>query len=208
MTNDEVRAFIFNTIKIEKLIARDHQEVLGYFNVLDIISESYQDIDITESSIRHLHSLLMKYSNKDQYHKGKYKLMKNSVEATQPDGTKTVIFDTAAPGFETGNAMRSLIEWYKNDNATPPLIKSAIFVYDFLSIHPFQDGNGRLSRLLATLLLLKHGYPWIQYISFEHEIENRKAEHTLANHKETFGRNAQGTFNIKIWHWCRYKLYH
>jgi len=175
MTDDEVRAFIFNNVKIEKLVERDHQEVLGYFNVLDIISESYQDIDITESSIQNLHNLLMKYSDKDQYHKGKYKSTPNSVEATHPDGSKTIVFSTAAPGIETEGAMRVLIEWYKKDISTPPLIKSALFVYDFLSIHPFQDGNGRLSRLLATLLLLKNGYPWIQYVSFEHEIENRKA---------------------------------
>lgn len=73
--------------------------------------------------------------------------------------------------------MRALIEWFNSDNATSPLIKSALFVYDFLSIHPFQDGNGRLSRLLGSLLLLKQGYPWIQYVSFEHEIENRKMEY-------------------------------
>jgi Fic family protein len=177
MTNDEVREFIFNNIKIEKLVERDKQEVLGYFNVLDIISESYLDIDITENSLMNLHNQLMKYSDKDQYHKGKYKINTNSVEATHPDGTKTIIFNTTPPGIETQDAMRGLIEWYRNDNTTPPVIKSAIFVYDFLSIHPFQDGNGRLSRLLGTLLLLKHGYPWIQYVSFEHEIEHRKAEY-------------------------------
>ncbi len=73
--------------------------------------------------------------------------------------------------------MRDLIEWYKGDNETHSLVKCAIFVYDFVSIHPFQDGNGRLSRLLTTLLLLKMGYTWIQYVSFEHEIENRKSEY-------------------------------
>ena len=177
MTNDEVRELIFKNIKIEKLVERDQQEVLGYFNVLDIISESYRDIDITENSLKNLHNQLMKYSDKDQYHKGNYKTTPNSVEATHPDGTKTIIFNTTPPGIQTEDAMRALIDWYHNDNTTPPLIKSAIFVYDFLSIHPFQDGNGRLSRLLGTLLLLKHGYPWIQYVSFEHEIENRKVEY-------------------------------
>jgi len=73
--------------------------------------------------------------------------------------------------------MRSLINWYPTDNTTQPLVKCALFAYDFVSIHPFQDGNGRLSRLLSTLLLLKHGYSWIQYVSLEHEIENRKAEY-------------------------------
>ena len=70
-----------------------------------------------------------------------------------------------------------LIEWYSNDDQPIPLVKAALFVYEFLSIHPFQDGNGRLSRLLGSLLLLKNGYSWIQYVSFEHEIENRKSEY-------------------------------
>jgi len=177
MTNDEVKALIFENIKIEKLVERDQQEVIGYFNALDIISESYQDIAITEGSLKNLHNILMKYSEKDQWHKGNYKQHPNSVEATNHDGTKTIVFETTPPGFETENAMRELVDWYNADNSTPSIIKSAIFVYDFLSIHPFQDGNGRLSRLLGTLLLLKHGYPWIQYVSFEHEIENQKVEY-------------------------------
>lgn len=177
MTNDEVKALIFDNIKIEKLVERDQQEVIGYFSALDIISESYRDIEITESSLMNLHNILMKYNEKDQWHKGKYKQLSNSVEATNPDGTKTIIFNTTAPGFPTEDAMRALIDWYNADNTTPSIIKSAVFVYDFLSIHPFQDGNGRLSRLLGTLLLLKHGYSWIQYVSFEHEIESRKIEY-------------------------------
>lgn len=177
MTNDEVKALIFDNIKIEKLVERDQQEVIGYFRALDIISESFRDIEITESSLMNLHNILMKYSEKDQWHKGRYKQHTNSVEATNPDGTKTIIFETTAPGFPTEDAMRALIDWYNADNTTPQIIKSAVFVYDFLSIHPFQDGNGRLSRLLGTLLLLKHGYSWIQYVSFEHEIESRKVEY-------------------------------
>jgi Fic family protein len=177
MTNEEVKALIFDNIKVEKLEERDQQEVIGYFNALDIISESYQDIAITEGSLKNLHNILMKFSDKDQWHKGNYKQHANSVEATNPDGSKTTVFETTLPGFETEDAMLALVEWYNSDNATPSIIKSALFVYDFLSIHPFQDGNGRLSRLLGTLLLLKHGYPWIQYVSFEHEIESRKLEY-------------------------------
>lgn len=177
MTNDEVRTLIFENLKIDKLEDRDQQEVLGYFNTLDVISDSYQDIRISEGDIKNLHNLLMKFSEKDQWHKGDYKQHPNSVDANYPDGSTVTIFKTAAPGFETEEAMRLLLAWYNNDNSTPPIIKSATFVYEFLSIHPFQDGNGRLSRLLATLLLLKHNYPWIQYVSFEHEIENRKSEY-------------------------------
>lgn len=177
MTNDEVRVLIFESLKINKLEERDQQEVVGYFYTLDVISGSYQDIRISEGDIKNLHNLLMKFSEKDQWHKGDYKQQSNSVNAHYPDGSEVTIFNTSAPGFETEEAMHSLLDWYNNDNSTPPLIKSAIFVYEFLSIHPFQDGNGRLSRLLGTLLLLKQGYPWIQYVSFENEIENRKSEY-------------------------------
>ena len=91
--------------------------------------------------------------------------------------TRQTIFETTEAGFPTQDAMRSLIEWYETDKETHPLVKCALFAYEFVSIHPFQDGNGRLSRLLSTLLLLKNGYNWIQYVSFEHEIENRKTEY-------------------------------
>ena len=100
-----------------------------------------------------------------------------SKAAKLPDGTKQIIFQTTEVGFPTQDAMRQLIEWYDNDNETHPLVKCALFAYDFVSIHPFQDGNGRLSRLISTLLLLKYGYKWIQYVSFEHEIESRKTEY-------------------------------
>lgn len=176
MTDAEVKVFI-EKIKISKLEERDEQEVAGYFDALDAIGESYKDIEITEGNIQNLHKILMAHSEKDAWHKGDYKLMSNAVEANHPDGTKQIIFRTAEPGFETKEAMKKLFEWYHSDKDTLPIVKSALFVYEFLSIHPFQDGNGRLSRLLGTLLLLRHGYTWIQYISFEHEIENRKAEY-------------------------------
>lgn len=176
MTDEEVEVLI-NNLKISKLEERDAQEVAGYFDALDLISEAYSSIEISESSIKSLHNTFLKYSVKDEWHKGDYKKMSNAVEATGPDGKKQIIFKTTEPGFETENTMRQLIEWFHTDKETHPLIKAALFSYDFVSIHPFQDGNGRLSRLLATLLLLKNEYTWIQYISLEHEIENRKAEY-------------------------------
>lgn len=176
LLNNEVKILIDN-LSLSKLEERDQQEVVGYFSVLDIITESYQDIFITENEIKNLHNQLMKFSTKDQWHKGDYKKNSNSVEATNPDGSKTIIFNTTPPGIETEDAMRQLIKWYNSDNQTPPLLKVAAFVYEFLSIHPFQDGNGRLSRLMGTLLLLKNGYNWVQYVSFEHEIEEWKSEY-------------------------------
>lgn len=160
-----------------KIADRDSQEVVGYFDTLDLISESYADIPVTESSIKHLHNILMKYSEKDAWHRGAYKQHSNTVEARLPDGSRQIIFQTSEAGFPTQDAMRQLINWYKTDRETHPLVKCALFSYEFVSIHPFQDGNGRMSRLLTTLLLLRHGYKWVQYVSFEHEIENRKLEY-------------------------------
>lgn len=176
MSDAEVDVLLKN-IDITKLEDRDSQEVVGYFDTLDIITESYQDINITESSIKNLHNILLKHSKKDSWHKGDYKQHSNAVEANYPDGTKRIIFETTEAGFPTEDAMRSLFKWYKTDKETHPLVKCASFCYEFVSIHPFQDGNGRLSRLIASLLLLKNGYKWIQYVSFEHEIESKKEEY-------------------------------
>jgi Fic family protein len=176
MTDDEVEVLI-DKLKITSLEERDQQEVAGYYIALDTISENYLNIDITENQIKSLHKILMQYSEKDSWHRGDYKQMSNAVEASSSDGTNQLIFKTAEPGFQTQNAMANLFAWYQSDSLTIPLIKIAIFIYEFLSIHPFQDGNGRLSRLLGTLLLMKQGYSWIQYVSFEHEIEHRKTEY-------------------------------
>jgi Fic family protein len=175
--NDEEVDVLLQKIDITRLTDRDSQEVVGYFEVLDLISESYENINITESHIKSLHNSLLKYSTKDEWHKGKSKMHSNAVEASFPDGTKQIIFKTTEAGIATEDAVCRLINWYNSETEVHTLIKIASFVYDFLSIHPFQDGNGRLSRLISTLLLLKNGYNWIQYVSFEHEIENRKNEY-------------------------------
>lgn len=176
MSDDEVDALLKN-LDIQKLVDRDAQEVAGYFEAMDLIAESFENIRISEGDIKNLHNLLLKYSIKDEWHKGIYKQHSNAVEAKYPDGTSQIIFETTSPGIDTELAMKNLVEWYENENAVHPLIKCAVFAYEFLSIHPFQDGNGRMSRLLSSLLLLKNGYKWIQYVSFEHEIENRKSEY-------------------------------
>ena len=176
MTDDEV-AVLIDKLSVSKLEERDQQEVIGYFEALDTITENYKSIGISESQIKNLHKILMQYCEKDAWHKGNYKQVSNAVEANLIDGTKQVVFRTAEPGIATQDAMMMLFEWYNSDTETIPLVKAALFVYEFLSIHPFQDGNGRLSRLLGSLLLLKTGYSWIQYVSFEHEIENRKTDY-------------------------------
>lgn len=173
MTDEEVEVLL-NKIDIQKIADRDSQEVLGYSDVIDLVTNSWDKIDITESNIKNLHNILLKHSQKDDWHRGRYKQHSNIVEAKFPDGTTQVIFRTTEPGYATENAMRSLVEWFKHEKEVHPLIVIASFVYEFLSIHPFQDGNGRLSRLITTLLLMQLGYDWIQYVSFEHEIENNK----------------------------------
>ena len=176
MSDEEINVLL-QGIDITKLEDRDSQEVVGYFETLDTISESFEDIAISENSIKSLHNILMRYSKKDEWHNGNYKTHNNAVEAVFPTGEKQIIFQTTEAGFATEDAVKRLITWYNAEKDVHTLIKSAIFTYEFLSIHPFQDGNGRLSRLLSTLLLLKNGYKWIQYVSFEHEIENRKTEY-------------------------------
>ncbi len=176
MSDEEVEVLL-QKIDITKLSDRDAQEVVGYFEVLDLISVSYENINITESHIKSLHNSLMKYSARDKWHQGNYKLHSNAVEAIFHDGTRQIIFQTTESGFATEDAIRQLLNWYHSETEVHALVKIASLVYDFLSVHPFQDGNGRLSRLISTLLLLKNGYQWIPYVSFEHEIESRKIEY-------------------------------
>jgi Fic family protein len=187
MSNEEIEALLRN-INVSKLEDRDEQEASGYYNTLNMITETYDDIPIGESSLKSLHNTLLKPSEKDAWHRGNYKQLSNAVEATAPNGKKMIVFRTTEAGFPTENAMQSLIEWYELDEETHPLVRCALFAYEFVSIHPFQDGNGRLSRLLSTLLLLKHGYTWIQFVSFEHEIEDRKNEYYGALRKCQSGR--------------------
>lgn len=178
--SDEEVAILLNNIGISKIEDRDSQEVVGYFNALDTIVDSHDAIAVSENNIKNLHNQLLKYSNNDAWHRGEYKQHINAVEASFPDGSKKIIFRTTDPGFATEDAMRRLIDWHSIETEVHPLIVCASFVYEFVSIHPFQDGNGRLSRLLTTLLLLQKGYKWIQYVSFEHEVENRKKDYYVS----------------------------
>ncbi|MEP6951745.1 MAG: hypothetical protein ABI863_20805, partial [Ginsengibacter sp.] len=117
MSDEEVKVLI-EKLSISKLEDRDSQEVAGYFEALDLISQVFTDIDITEGTIKNLHNILLKYSQKDEWHKGNYKQHSNAVEAVRPDGSKQVIFETTPPGMATENAMRALIEWWHRDNET------------------------------------------------------------------------------------------
>ena len=175
LTNEEIKELLEN-IEITKLKTRDEQEVVGYYDVLEIIYENFTDITISKNYIQQLHQRLLKYSTKDDRHRGNYKNLSNKVVADYPDGTQKVIFNTTEPHL-VENEMTDLIDWTNQQlrlNEIHPLVIMGLFIYEFLSIHPFQDGNGRLSRLLTNLLLLKNNYQFIQYVSFENLIEQKK----------------------------------
>ncbi len=176
MNDDQVKVLI-DKIEISTFEDRDSQEVAGYYLVLNIVLNDPKNIKISKSNIKNLHNQLLKFSEKDNWHKGEYKQHSNAVEANFPDGSKQIIFKTTEPGFATDDEMNSVINWYNRSSEIHNLLKISAFIYEFLTIHPFQDGNGRLSRLLTSLLLLKSNYVWIQYVSFEHEIEFRKKEY-------------------------------
>lgn len=178
MTNEEVEKLLSN-LKINKLKTRNEQEIIGYYDVLEIILENHETIELTEGNIFNLHNRLLKYSDKDQSHKGSYKQLSNKVVANYPGGEQRVIFNTTEP-YLVGKEMGDLLNWTREQfkgGEIHPLIVIGAFIYEFLSIHPFQDGNGRLSRLLTTFLLLKHNYPFIQYVSFENQIEEKKQKY-------------------------------
>jgi len=175
MSDEEVQQLLKN-VKITKFRTRDEQEVIGYYEVLELVMDHFSEIKLSESYIKQLHKLLLSHSSKDERHRGSYKNLPNKVVATYPMGEQKTIFATTEPALVEGE-MFSLIEWTNlqwNEKTIHPLIVLAVFIYEFLSIHPFQDGNGRLSRLLTTLFLLRQGYEFMQYISFENHIENHK----------------------------------
>lgn len=182
LTNPEVEALL-RGVRTYSFRSRDEQEVAGYAEIMEMIFSSFKDIPLTENHIKQLHSVLLKYSTKDDRHRGEYKKFANSVEAFGADGkSKGVIFHTATP-FETPALMTELIEWTNTQitrKELHPLLIVAVFVVVFLHIHPFQDGNGRLSRALTTLLLLQLGYSYVPYSSFERVIEENKDSYYLA----------------------------
>ena len=175
LTDAEVDKLL-KSVRVSNLKSREEQEVVGYYETLDVILDNYENISLSENYIMQLHGMLLKHSSKDSRHRGGYKNLSNKVVASYPGGKQAVIFNTTEPHL-VKMEMEELLRWTNKSFATGdlhPLIVTGAFVYEFLSIHPFQDGNGRLARLLTTLLLLKKGYLFIQYVSFENLIEERK----------------------------------
>lgn len=163
--------------------SRDEEEVAGYAEVMNTIFDCFADIPLSENHIKQLHGMLLRHVHKDSRHRGEYKTMSNHVEARGPDGESLgVVFETASP-FDTPSRMQALVAWTREtieDKSLHPLVIIGLFVVEFLAIHPFQDGNGRLSRILTTLLLLKTGYAWVSYSSLEAVVEENKEGYYLA----------------------------
>lgn len=204
MSNEEVEDFV-NLIKISSFKTRDEQEVFGYYDTLNLILESYESISLSENHIHQLHKTLLNKSTKDTRHRGKYKMLSNKVVANYPGGKQKVIFNTTEIHL-VKQEMITAIEWTNNainKEETHPLIAIGAFVYEFLSIHPYQDGNGRLSRLLTTLILLKSDYDFVQYASMEYEIEKQKKEYYKALMD---GQKNRYTKNEKIDKWILFFL--
>ncbi len=174
---------LLSNVEVSSFATRDEQEVAGYADVMESIFANLEAIDLTENHAKQLHRDLLKYSDKDERHRGEYKTLPNHVEAFGPDDQSLgVVFETATP-FDTPRLMGELIAWTRaslDEGEIHPLLVIATFVVVFLEIHPFQDGNGRLSRILTTLLLLRAGYTYVPYGSLESVIEQNKDAYYLA----------------------------
>jgi Fic family protein len=197
LSDRDVERLLAN-LEIKSFATRDEQEVAGYAEVMETIFHAWPEIPVTENHIKQLHRDLLRYSEKDDRHRGGYKTLPNSVAAFDDAGQQiAVVFETASP-FETPRLMADLIAWLgeaQEIKRLHPLLIIAIFTVVLLEIHPFQDGNGRLSRVLTTLLLLKAGYAYVPYSSLESVVENSKEGYYLAL------RQTQGTIRSAVPNW-------
>lgn len=185
LSDRDVEALL-SRVGIESFATRDEQEVVGYARLMDELYDNFEIIPLTENYIKQFHQILLSWSDKDMRHRGEYKNVSNSVMAYGPDGEELgVVFETSSP-FETPEQMRYLVRWMneaREEDLLHPLLLIGIFIVHFLAIHPFQDGNGRLSRALNALLLLKAGYSYIPYTSLETIIEESKEAYYRSLHQ-------------------------
>jgi Fic family protein len=197
LTDREVERLLAN-LDIKRFSSRDEQEVGGYAEVMETVFHAWEDIPITQNHIKQLHRDLLRHSDKDERHRGEYKTLRNDVGAFDADGKMIgIVFETATP-FDTPRRMTELVTWLNDAlelKRLHPLLIVAVFIVTFLEIHPFQDGNGRLSRVLTTLLLLQAGYAYVPYSSLESVIENSKEGYYLAL------RQTQGTIRTETPNW-------
>jgi Fic family protein len=195
---------LLSNLEIRNFDTRDSQEVAGYAETMELVFSSWEEITITENHVKQLHRDLLRHSEKDAHHRGKYKTQSNSVAAFDETGNQVgIVFETATP-FDTPRLMTESVEWVREWLETRqlhPLLVTSIFIVVFLEIHPFQDGNGRLSRILTTLLLLRAGYAYVPYSSLESVIEQSKEGYYLAL------RQTQGTIRTDTPNWQPWVLF-
>ena len=200
LSDQDVERLLSN-IEAYSFVSRDEQKVAGYAHVCEEVFQSYEQITFSENMIKQLHGWLLKFSNKDERHRGEYKILSNNVEAFDETGKSLgIIFETASP-FDTPFKMNELVMWTReqlDQKTLHPLLVIGIFIVVFLAIHPFQDGNGRLSRILTTLLLLKTGYHYMPYSSVESIIERNKESYYLAL-RRTQGSLASSNPDFTTW---------
>ena len=185
LSDEQVQA-LFRSQRIQPFKTRDEQEVGGYHEVLQTVFEQWDAILFSENMMLGLHQQLLKYSQKDQRHKGQYKFGSNRVEARDAAGKLIGIVFDPTPVHLVEKEIHELLVWTKTaleQETFPALLVIANFIFEFLAIHPFQDGNGRLSRILTNLLLLQQGYAFCPFISHEKIIENNKADYYRALNK-------------------------
>lgn len=197
LSDREVERLLSN-LASQSFETRDEQEVAGYAELMDLVFSAWQDIPFNENHIKQLHQILLRHSAKDTRHRGQYKNTSNSVAAFDETGAQIgIVFETASP-FDTPRLMTELVDWVNTERdkgQLHALLIIAIFVVVFLEIHPFQDGNGRLSRVLTTLLLIQTGYAYVPYSSLESVIELNKEAYYLAL------RQTQGTIRTDAPNW-------
>ena len=197
LSDREVRQLL-STMEIKSFDTRDEQEVAGYAEVMDLVFSSWHDIPFTENHIKQLHQILLRYAEKDTRHRGNYKTHSNSVVAFDEIGAQIGIVFQTATSFDTPRLMTELVAWVTHEREMAhlhALLIIALCIVVFLEIHPFQDGNGRLSRVLTTLLLLQAGYAYVPYSSLESVVEQNKEAYYLAL------RQTQGTIRTESPNW-------
>ena len=196
--SDREVGHLLSNLEIRSFATRDEQEVAGYAELMELVFSSWQDIPLSENHLKQLHQILLRYSEKDAWHRGNYKTNANSVAAFDENGASIgIVFQTATP-FDTPRLMTELLAWVNRERESArmhPLLIIALCIVVFLEIHPFQDGNGRLSRALTTLLLLQAGYAYVPYSSLESVIERSKEAYYLAM------RQTQGTIRTESPNW-------
>ncbi|MEX2405235.1 MAG: Fic family protein [Candidatus Paceibacterota bacterium] len=190
--SDEEVEKIMKGLSVSQFADRDTQEVQGYLETLENIFESFDSLNLSEGMILSLHNELLKYSTKDDLHRGEYKKKENTVGVLGPDGNIVRVMFETTKAYLTPKETRELLIWTTTaleKRRFHSLLIIGNFIIELLKVHPFEDGNGRLARVLTNLLLLKSGYLFAQFASHEQIIERRKDEYYLALRKsqETFG---------------------